>query len=109
MLKLEGVNAGYGKVQVLRDVSLSVEERRIVTLLGANGAGKSTTLKVICGLHRLTRGSVRFSGRPIEKASPHDIVRAGISIVLEGRLLFVGMSVAENLELGPIPKEEKRT
>ena len=95
MLELRNIDAGYGKVQVLKNISLSVNSKSIVTLLGANGAGKSTTLQVICGLHRATRGTITFSGRSIRSTRPHDLVRAGLSIVPEGRRLFVGMSVDE--------------
>ena len=104
MLTLESVNAHYSGLQVLRKVSLNVKENQLVTLLGANGAGKSTTLKAIAGLHRPIDGTIQFLGNPIERSSPHRIVGQGISLVPESRELFTGLDVYENLELGAYGK-----
>lgn len=100
MLELQGVSAGYGPVQVLRDVSLTVEEGEVVGLVGANGAGKSTTLRTISGLIRPTRGRITYEGRDLTVLPPELIVAMGIAHVPEGRRVFPLMSVLENLELG---------
>jgi len=100
MLKVSGVSASYGPVLALSDVSLEVGEGQIITLLGANGAGKTSTLRVISGLLRASGGAVEFQGRRIDRRSPEAIVSLGISHVPEGRQLFTNMTVAENLEMG---------
>ena len=100
MLSLRDVDVHYGPIQALHGVSLDVAEGEIVTLIGANGAGKSTTLKLISGLLRPTRGEVLFDGESLASAAPHDIVAQGICHVPEGRRVFPEMSVLENLELG---------
>ncbi len=100
LLELEDVRVHYGKVEALRGVSLHVEEGEIVTLVGGNGAGKTTTLKTISGLRPLTAGSVHFDGRPISGLPPHRIVGLGLSQSPEGRGVFPGMTVIENLEMG---------
>ncbi len=106
MLRLENVNTFYGKIQALYDVSLRVEEGEIVTLIGANGAGKSTTLMTICGGSPARSGEIFFQNKPIHKTSPHDIVALGISQVPEGRLIFPDMTVLENLELGAFLRKD---
>jgi branched-chain amino acid transport system ATP-binding protein len=100
LLVMDGVQARYGEVNALFDITLHVEAGEIVTLLGANGAGKTTTLRVISGLVRPTKGTIRFDGRDIAGLPPHKIVELGISHVPEGRQLFPHMSVEENLSLG---------
>jgi branched-chain amino acid transport system ATP-binding protein len=100
MLEIDQINVFYGDLQALWNVSLTVQEREIAALVGSNGAGKSTLLKAICGLLKLTRGSIRFNGLQIDKTPAHQIVLMGICLVHEGRRLFPEMSVLENLEMG---------
>src|SRR3954447_4213097 len=100
MLEVTGVSAGYGAVQVLWDVDVEVGEREIVALVGSNGAGKTTLLRVISGMIAATAGELRFGGRSIRGLAPEDVVRAGISHVPEGRRLFAGLTVRENLSMG---------
>ncbi|HEX7954041.1 MAG TPA: ABC transporter ATP-binding protein [Burkholderiales bacterium] len=100
MLELKNVASYYGSVQALKSVSLRVEQGEVVTLLGANGAGKSTTLRTISGLLRPASGEVWFDGQPIHDMAPEKIVRLGISHVPEGRRIFPGLTVRENIMLG---------
>lgn len=100
LLELRNVASFYGSVQALKGVSLSVNEGEIVTLLGANGAGKSTTLRTISGLVAAAEGEILFAGRPIQALAPEAIVRLGISHVPEGRRIFPGLTVMENILLG---------
>ncbi|HEX6194293.1 MAG TPA: ABC transporter ATP-binding protein [Jiangellaceae bacterium] len=100
MLKVEALDAGYGGLQILEDLSLEVPDGKIVALLGANGAGKTTTLRAISGLIRPLRGSIIFDGHELAGKSPHDIVRAGVVQVPEGRELFGTLTVEENLRMG---------
>jgi branched-chain amino acid transport system ATP-binding protein len=100
LLALDGVQARYGDLTALFDITLRVDAGEIVTLVGANGAGKTTTLRVVSGVVALTRGTVRFDGVEISNLPPHEIVERGISHVPEGRQLFPHMSVEENLALG---------
>src|SRR5262245_56459413 len=100
MLELINVNAYYGRIQALTDISLHVDEGKTVSLLGANGAGKTTTVRTIVGLNRSTANDIRFEGRPIGRISPHKIVRLGIAMVPERRELFPDMKVIDNLEMG---------
>ena len=100
MLELVDVHAGYGKIRVLRGIHLKVERGEIVSLIGANGAGKSTLLKVISGLLAATKGRVLFLGQDIAGSKPNEVVRAGISHVPEGRQIFAGLTVRQNLLLG---------
>ncbi len=100
VLVLENVQTWYGRIQALRGISLSVGAGRIVTLLGANGAGKSTTLRTISGLNRARGGSITFMGEDITNRPPHEIVEMGLIHVPEGRRIFKGMTIRENLELG---------
>jgi ABC-type branched-subunit amino acid transport system ATPase component/ABC-type branched-subunit amino acid transport system permease subunit len=104
ILQFSGVNAFYGKSHILNDASLDVREGEIVALLGRNGAGKSTLLKTLCGLVPAASGSIVFEGRDITKLSAPDIARAGIGYVPQGRGLFAGMTVAENLSLGRLAR-----
>jgi branched-chain amino acid transport system ATP-binding protein len=100
VLKLTDLNAHYGHIHALRGVSLEVKAGQIVTLLGANGAGKSTTMKCISGLLKPTGGKIEFMGENIFGKSAHDIVKRGLIHVPEGRRIFKGMTIQENLELG---------
>jgi branched-chain amino acid transport system ATP-binding protein len=100
VLTIEDLQTFYGKIHALKGVSLSVRKGQIVTLLGANGAGKSTTLKAISGLIRAATGKIEFMGRDITAAAPHAIVRMGLIHAPEGRRIFKGLTVQENLDLG---------
>lgn len=100
LLEVEGVEAGYGKKTVLRGVSLRVHEGEVVTMLGHNGAGKSTTLKTILGLLPARAGQVRFAGQAWANGSPMENVRRGMALVPQGRGVFPDLSVIENLMLG---------
>ncbi|GLQ54759.1 ABC transporter ATP-binding protein [Devosia nitrariae] len=100
VLRLKGVEAGYGRIQALNGVDLEVRRGQIVALLGANGAGKTTTLKTISGLVRATSGTVEFEGEDITGRRASDIARLGLVHVPEGRHILKGLSVRENLELG---------
>jgi len=100
LLELKSIAAQYGQVKALKGVSLGVTRGEIVTILGANGAGKSTTLKCISGLLRVSSGSIVFQGERIDHLPPHKIIRRGISQVMEGRHLFPDLDVMENLRLG---------
>jgi len=107
MLELKGVCTYYGNIQALWDVDLTVKEGEIVTLVGANGAGKSTTLMSICGAVPVRRGEILLDGRPIQNVKTDQIVRMGISQVPEGRLIFPELTVLENLELGAYLRKDK--
>lgn len=100
LLEVSDLDAHYGRIQALSNVSIRVAEGEVVTLIGANGAGKTTTLRAISGLVRPSRGSIMFAGENLLKESPDQIVRAGIGHSPEGRRVFPRMSVRENLELG---------
>src|SRR5688572_21592952 len=100
LLELRNVASYYGNVHALKGVSLRVEQGEVVTLLGANGAGKSTTLRTISGLLRPASGEIWFEGQPIHAVAPEKIVRLGISHVPEGRRIFPGLTVRENIMLG---------
>ena len=106
MLILNEVSVSYGPVLALRDVSLEVGEGQIVALLGANGAGKSTTLRVISGVLHPSGGSVEFQGKRIDRRSPESIVSLGLSHVPEGRELFADLTVQENLMLGAYTRRD---
>jgi branched-chain amino acid transport system ATP-binding protein len=107
LLRLEGVETYYGTIQALKGVSIEVHEGEIVTLIGANGAGKSTTLRSINGLNHPRRGTIEFQGKNITNDAPHDIVRMGIAQSPEGRKLFPRMTVTENLEMGAFQRRDK--
>jgi branched-chain amino acid transport system ATP-binding protein len=108
ILELKDVHCYYGAIEALKGISIDVREGEIVTLIGSNGAGKSTTLRSINGLNHPRRGSIRFEGRDITNASPHSIVRMGIAQSPEGRRLFPRMSVYENLEMGAFQRDDRR-
>ncbi len=100
LLQLENVHTYYGHIHALKGVSLDVDEGEIVTLIGANGAGKSTTLRTISGLVRPRSGSVNLNGQSINHTAPHEITKLGIGHVPEGRRIFPELTVQENLEMG---------
>jgi branched-chain amino acid transport system ATP-binding protein len=108
VLKLSNVDTFYGPIQALRDVSLRVEEGEIVSLLGGNACGKSTTMKTILGLVKSRQGTIEFRGKRIDKLPPSAIVRAGISPVLEARRLFPYLTVYENLLMGAYTRTDKK-
>ncbi len=107
VLELDDIHVYYGAIHALKGVSLNVEPGEIVTLIGANGAGKSTTLRAINGINRARQGSIRFQGEDITSSSPHAIVKGGIAQSPEGRRLFPRMSVTENLEMGAFQRTDK--
>ncbi len=107
ILELEDVHTYYGSIQALKGVSLEVFEGEVVTLIGANGAGKSTTLRSINGLNHPRQGTIRFQGQDITQEAPHDVVKMGISQSPEGRRLFPRMSVMENLEMGAYQRNDQ--
>ena len=100
MLELHKVHSYYGNISALKGITLNINEGEIITLIGANGAGKSTTLMSICGIVPAGKGRITFEGQPIHKLAPDQIVRLGISQVPEGRHIFPHLSVQENLDLG---------
>jgi branched-chain amino acid transport system ATP-binding protein len=108
ILKIEDIHTFYGSIEALKGISLEVREGEIVTLIGANGAGKSTTLRSINGLNRPREGSIVFKGKNITTRPPHEIVAMGISQSPEGRRLFPRMSVVENLEMGAFQRGDRR-
>ena len=107
MLKLKDIHSHYGQIHALQGVSLKVQEGSIACLIGANGAGKSTTLMSISGIQRITSGEVEFEGKPINGLPPEDIVRRGIVQVPEGRRIFPLLTVEENLSLGAYLRRDK--
>ena len=107
ILQLDDIHLYYGAIHALKGISLRVGAGEIVTLIGANGAGKSTTLRAINGLNRPRQGSIRFEGRDITMAPPHEIVGGGIAQSPEGRRLFPRMTVIENLEMGAFQRSDK--
>lgn len=107
MLRVEHIYCSYGSLPVLRDVSVSVEPGEIVAVIGANGAGKSTLLRTISGLIHPNQGRVTFDGRDITNAHPEKVVALGVSQVCEGRQVFAGLTVLDNLELGTFHRYRK--
>jgi len=107
LLEVEDIHVHYGKVQALRGISIEVDEGEIVTLIGANGAGKTTTLKTISGVQPLTSGRITFGGEDITGMAPHKRVERGLCQAPEGRGIFPGMSVDENLEMGTYARRGK--
>lgn len=100
MLELDRINAGYGRAQILRDLSLTVNSGEILCLLGRNGAGKTTTMKAIMGLLPLMSGRIHLDGQDVGTLPAHEVPRTGIGYVPQGRRLFTGLTVAQNLEIG---------
>ena len=107
LLSLEGVHTYYGTIHALKGISLEVREGEVVTLIGSNGAGKSTTLRSINGLNHPREGRITFAGKDITQTSAHEIVRMGISQSPEGRRVFPRMSVLENLEMGAFQRTKR--
>jgi branched-chain amino acid transport system ATP-binding protein len=107
ILKVEDVHTYYGTIQALKGISIEVHEGQIVTLIGANGAGKSTTLRSINGLNHPREGTITFQGSNITDTPPHEIVKMGISQSPEGRHVFPRMSVLENLEMGAYQRDNR--
>jgi branched-chain amino acid transport system ATP-binding protein len=107
MLELSGVKASYGPIKALKGISLTVAKGEIVTLLGANGAGKSTTLMTISGVNRAVDGEIRYKGERIDGLPAHEIVFKGLSQVPEGRRIFSRLSVRENLDMGAFTLKDK--
>jgi len=108
MFELKRINAGYGDVQIVFDVSLEIQQREVVSLVGSNGAGKTTILRAISGLLRPFSGEILFEGRRVDQLRPAQIVELGISQVPEGRKLFGTLSVEFNLEMGAVRKQARR-
>ena len=108
MLKIDDINVYYGAIHAIKGISLEVKQGEIVTLIGANGAGKSTTLRTISGLLKPKTGSIQFLGENIAGIPAHKIVRKGISQVPEGRRIFAEMTVNENLDLGAFTRSDKK-
>ena len=107
VLELKDVHTYYGAIHALKGISITVREGEIVTLIGANGAGKSTTLRSINGLNHPRQGTISFEGTDITRTAPHDVVKMGISQSPEGRRLFPRMSVMENLEMGAFQRIDR--
>lgn len=108
MLELRNIESGYGKLSVLKKISVHVEESEIITLIGGNGAGKSTTLMTIAGVLRCRSGEILFCGEQINSLAPNVIVKKGISQVPEGRHIFSGLTVMENLDMGAFLRADKK-
>jgi branched-chain amino acid transport system ATP-binding protein len=108
MLEVENINSYYGKIHALKDVSISVEKGEIVTIIGANGAGKSTMLKTTSGLLKPRSGSIRLEGEDLTRLRPHEIVMKGVVQVPEGRRVFGRLTVLENLEMGAFSCTDKQ-
>ncbi len=108
MLEVTDLHAGYGKIEILKGISLRVPAGKIVSLIGSNGAGKTTFLMALSGLVAATRGSIAFEGKRLERASPDAIVREGITQAPEGRRVFARLTVAENLDLGAYTRARSR-
>jgi branched-chain amino acid transport system ATP-binding protein len=109
LLKIQNLQVHYDKVQVLKDISLEVNEGEIVTLIGSNGAGKTTLLRTISGIKKASGGSITYLGEPIQNLSSHKIVELGIGHVPEGRHVFPDMSVYENLQMGAFRRKDSQT
>ncbi len=107
ILKLSNIESYYGPIQAIRGISLEVPRGQIVTLLGANGAGKTTVLKTISGILDPQKGSIEFLGKPIQRMEADKIVRLGLSHVPEGREVFPFLSVRENLMMGAYPRKDR--
>jgi branched-chain amino acid transport system ATP-binding protein len=108
LLEVDGIETFYGSIQALKGISLQVHDGEIVTLIGANGAGKSTTLRSINGLNHPRRGTIAFQGKDITHEAAHHVVKLGIAQSPEGRKLFSRMSVTENLEMGAFQRKDKQ-
>ncbi len=107
LLEVRNLHVAYGAIQALHGIDLLVEAGQIVTLIGSNGAGKSTTLRTICGQLRPTRGTIVFDDESIAGLPAHEVVRRGVAQAPEGRGIFANLSVAENLEMGAYPRSDR--
>ena len=107
LLEVEGLCVNYGHIEAIRDISFSVEEGTIATLIGANGAGKTTTMKTLSGLRKVREGKVIFDGKDITGSAPYERVKLGLSQSPEGRGIFPGMTVRENLDMGGFVRKDK--
>ena len=107
MLKIDNIDVYYGAIHALKGISLTVNKGEIVTLIGANGAGKSTALRTISGLLKPKNGKISFEGQEITGVKAHEIVKLGISQVPEGRRIFTEMTVMENLDMGAFTRKDK--
>jgi branched-chain amino acid transport system ATP-binding protein len=105
-LEVENIHSYYGNIHALRGISITVDKGEIVTLIGANGAGKSTTLRTVCGLMKPREGSVRFDNEDLTPFKPHEIIFKGMSLVPEGRRIFARLTVSENLEMGAFTRKK---
>jgi len=108
MLRVDNIDVHYGNIHAIKDLSFEVKQGEVVTLIGANGAGKTTILKTISKLMDPTKGSITFDGNPLSKMAPHDMVYAGMAHVPEGRRVFARMSVEENLQMGAYSRKDKK-
>jgi branched-chain amino acid transport system ATP-binding protein len=109
LLEVEDLHVAYGKIEAIKGISFTVEEGEVVTLIGANGAGKTTTMKTLSGVRAVQSGHVRFDGQDITRWASHRRVEAGICQAPEGRGIFPGMSVAENLEMGAYLRRDRKS
>ncbi|WP_148574379.1 ABC transporter ATP-binding protein [Nocardioides caldifontis] len=109
LLEVEGLCVNYGHIEAIRDISFGVPEGTITTLIGANGAGKTTTLKTLSGLRKVRAGTVKFEGRDITSIPPYERVEMGISQSPEGRGIFPGMTVTENLDMGAYVRRDRKS
>jgi branched-chain amino acid transport system ATP-binding protein len=109
LLEVDGLCVNYGHIEAIRDISFNVEQGTITSLIGANGAGKTTTLKTISGLRKVRAGAVRFDGKDITHAPPYERVLMGISQSPEGRGVFPGMSVMDNLDMGAYVRKDRKS
>ena len=108
LLELKNINAGYGRIQILHDVSLEVNEGEVVCVIGPNGAGKSTTFKVIMGFINYLGGEITFDGTNIVGLRPDQVLGQGLGYVPQGRIVFNQMTVRENLEMGAYIERDKK-
>ena len=108
-LEIKDLHVFYGKIEAIKGISFVVEQGEIVTLIGANGAGKTTTLKTISGLRNVAEGAIIFDGQDISKVPAHERVDLGISQAPEGRGIFPGMTVLENLEIGKYNRKDRKS
>ena len=109
LLEVDGLCVNYGHIEAIRDISFDVEEGTVTSLIGANGAGKTTTLKTISGLRKVRAGAIRFDGKDITNAPPYERVLMGISQSPEGRGVFPGMTVMENLDMGAFVRKDRKS
>jgi branched-chain amino acid transport system ATP-binding protein len=108
LLEIDDIHVFYDKIEALKGISISVDERQIVTLVGGNGAGKSTTLRAISGLLHPRQGAIRFGGRELAGLGAHEIAAIGVVHILEGRRIFARLTVSENLDMGAFTRRGRR-